>query len=230
MNKMKGLLMLLTFFLQFIVVSAQDKTNDQITSPTNDLSTNRGVILALKKDYSDIKAKGSPYFEEDFKEVDIYIDNKFYKKSMAKFNSLKDNIEIYAGNQSFSLSKRENIEVIFPDYRYKVIDHNGKKEYYLVFNEFEKTSLLLKPKKNFREGKEPTSSYEKYIPAQYLEDYKYYLKHKNGQLEQIKLKKKEILAVLKDHKTEIEKYASINKLSFKKEADLVKIINYYNTL
>jgi hypothetical protein len=44
----------------------------------------------------------------------------------------------------------------------------------------------------------------------------------------VKKDKKSFLSVLADKQVQIEKYADENKLSFKNEEDLSKIINYYN--
>jgi len=46
----------------------------------------------------------------------------------------------------------------------------------------------------------------------------------------IRKNKRKILQILKNNSKEIENFADQNKLSFKKESDLLKIFNYYNSL
>ena len=59
---------------------------------------------------------------------------------------------------------------------------------------------------------------------------KYYL-YKNGTLSHFKLKKKDILNLYSgNHVSEIEAYIKRNRLSYKKEKDLVKILQYASSL
>lgn len=52
----------------------------------------------------------------------------------------------------------------------------------------------------------------------------------NDRLEMIKFSKKDIMAFLADRSAEVEKYATSTSLSFKKEADVIKILEYYESL
>ncbi len=53
---------------------------------------------------------------------------------------------------------------------------------------------------------------------------------KNNEAIELPKKKKDILNFFSHKSKEIELFAKKNKLSFKKSEDLIKIINYYNTL
>ncbi|RBW58138.1 hypothetical protein DS884_09750 [Tenacibaculum sp. E3R01] len=52
----------------------------------------------------------------------------------------------------------------------------------------------------------------------------------NNTIKKIKLKKSSILKLLSSKKEEIKKYSKTNKLSYKKENDVIKILQYYNKL
>lgn len=52
----------------------------------------------------------------------------------------------------------------------------------------------------------------------------------NSKLKKIKNNKKHVLKLFKDKKEQIKKYASDNNLSYKKDYDLAKIFEYYNSL
>ncbi len=230
---MKNTITILGLFVS-IVLTAQNKKGDDINdataSPKGDVLRNTNVVQAMKADYSDIAVQGSPYYEENYKEADIYINKEFNTKYLARYNAVKDEIEIYKDNLTFALLKREDFETVFAKYRYKILEYEGAKGYYIVFNDFDKTTLLLKPKKNFKEGQEPKSSYGSYIPPKFVEDYKYYIRSQSGSILRIKLKKKEILKVLENKKNEVENFVSSGKLNYKKKEDVIKIIDYYNTL
>lgn len=58
---------------------------------------------------------------------------------------------------------------------------------------------------------------------------RYYFKV-NERLEMIRFNKKDILDFFADRSAAVEKYATSADLSFKKEADIVKILAYYNSL
>ncbi len=53
---------------------------------------------------------------------------------------------------------------------------------------------------------------------------------KDGNLQLIKLTKKDVLDLLSDEQEKVEKYADQQKLSFKKEADVARIVKYYLSL
>jgi predicted small secreted protein len=59
---------------------------------------------------------------------------------------------------------------------------------------------------------------------------KYYIANKNKEVIFVKLNKAEILAALKDNQDKLNAYISDKKLSFRKDADLVELVKYYNTL
>ncbi|WP_108866897.1 hypothetical protein [Aquimarina aquimarini] len=181
----------------------------------------------IAKKYDEKSITGSKYHEDDYKIAKIYDNDKMIHKYAIKYNAYADEIEVLEDNKTFALLKKENVRIVLDDYEYKLSDNNG---YIIVFNKNKNVSLALKVKKKVRAATEPESSYSQYIPPSFVNNHVYYIKNKKGGLEQIKLKKKNILAVLKDKEDEVKEFASSKKLSFKKEADLVKIIDYYNTL
>jgi hypothetical protein len=56
----------------------------------------------------------------------------------------------------------------------------------------------------------------------------YYLRTPNGTFHNVKLKKKDILHALPDHKKDVKSYAKKNHLGFKSKKDLQKILAYYD--
>ncbi len=66
--------------------------------------------------------------------------------------------------------------------------------------------------------------------ARYEKVEKYFYKVPEKELIQIELKKKTILNLFGDQSKLIENYVSENKLNYKNEADVIKIMTYYNSI
>ena len=58
---------------------------------------------------------------------------------------------------------------------------------------------------------------------------KYYI-GKNKDLQFVKINKTEILNALKDKQSQVEAFINDKKLSFRKDADVVEVLKYYNSL
>jgi len=58
----------------------------------------------------------------------------------------------------------------------------------------------------------------------------YYTRRDGGTLERLKLSKKDILAMLKEHREELEDYIKKEHLKLRDREDLVKLYSYYNGL
>jgi hypothetical protein len=57
-----------------------------------------------------------------------------------------------------------------------------------------------------------------------------YFALKNNVIELIKLNKNEIMALVADHEKQVTSFISLHKFSFKKEQDIIAILDYYNSL
>ncbi|WP_271783073.1 hypothetical protein [Aquimarina algiphila] len=221
------------FFTMFVYSQQSENVDDNKKHHNIGINDNdtfiilSGFVRPITKKLGEKEIKGSKYYEEDFKLAVIYDGDKVIHKSPIKYNAFNDEIEVLEDDKEFALLKKEGIKVVLDSYQYVMLKNKG---YFIIFNKNKKTSLVLKPKKKFRKGAEAESTYSQVIPPSFIDNFEYYIKTKEGELEKIKLKKKNVLAVLKDKKTEIEKFASSKKLSFKKEEDLVKIIEYYSSL
>jgi hypothetical protein len=81
------------------------------------------------------------------------------------------------------------------------------------------------------------------LPADYKQPYsdnrpydsfeektEYFLAKENGEMEQIKLNQRSVLQNLQDHKKVLEIYIKTNQLDLKREADVVSLLTYYESL
>lgn len=67
-------------------------------------------------------------------------------------------------------------------------------------------------------------------PAKYLKVETYFVAVDGDKLIEVSLKKSKIMKLMAAHKKEIKAFVKTHRLSFKKEADVIKIINHYNSL
>ncbi|WP_074408049.1 hypothetical protein [Aquimarina megaterium] len=226
---MKKNVVVLGLFFHLFLFSQEVQVNTELNS--DGTST---VLSAYAKpivtNYSEESITGSKYHEEEYMIAEVYLDNKKIHKCAVRYDAYSDEIEVAANDKKYVLSKGEGIKTILKDYEYQRLDQKGNTGYFIIFNKNKETSLVLKAKKKIKEAVEPKSGFGNYVPPSFIKDYKYFIKNRAGDLTRIKLKKKDVLGVLKDKKEELEKFAASKKLKFKKESDLVKIINYYNTL
>ncbi|WP_282089444.1 hypothetical protein [Aquimarina algiphila] len=232
---MKNYLFILAAFFCILMNAQQTPASSPVefNQTTNKILLNQFVRTALKNTVSEESINGNKYYEEDYRVANIFVDDVVIGEYPVRYNGFHDEIEVMEGNKVSALLPKKNVKVVFDEYIYKTLNDDvdaRKKSYFIDFQNGKNVSLILKARKKIKRAAQPHSGLGGSIPANFYEDYKYYIKDKNGDLTKIKLKKKEVLAVLKDKKTEIEKFASSKKLSFKKKEDLIKIIDYYNTL
>ncbi len=173
--------------------------------------------------------KGHQYFEENNEMATIYVNKKQVRQCLVRYNAFNGELEYVDNNKRFNMLKVENLEVALKKYSYKLYEYDGDRQFFIVYNEGP-FSLGMKALKKIKQGKEAVTSYDASTPSKYIENNKYFIiNNEKGEVKKVKLKKKDILKVL-DKKEELEKFASSKKLSFKKEKDVIKIINYYSSL
>ncbi|WP_259017132.1 hypothetical protein [Emticicia fluvialis] len=101
---------------------------------------------------------------------------------------------------------------------------------YLLVLYKSKTSLLkhvskMMQKANYQGAYSVDRRYDSY-----LDNSEYYLKKPDGSLNRVKLKKNSVLNALEEKKDAIEAFIKKEELALKSEYDLVRIVDYYNSL
>ncbi len=222
---MKNLFLLLLLSKAYMVLGQVKSDSISKAGETSNLSA-YGTRVVVRKP-SKYSVQGHQYYENENKLASVYVNGKKSRRTFVRYNALNDEIEV---TEIFNILKKENINVVLDEgYIYKVLDFEGTKQFFVFLKEG-KNSLVMKVEKKIKEGKDAIGGYEQTTNDKYVEKRSYFILKTGGDLFKIKLKQKDILKVLGDKKTEIEKYASSKKLNFKKEEDLIKIVGYYNTL
>ncbi len=178
--------------------------------------------------YGNIEVDGSPFLTDNWTSGIAATDKGAEYALPLKYDIVKDQ-PIFAGKDSgmmefTALITRFTLNQDIYQNGYPVIDDWSKATYY----------------KNIGSGKSKLLKhyYKKRIEVRDiggLTGYKYedntalYL-FKDGKMAAVKPGKSGILDALSDKKNEVETFAKTNKLNFKQDADLAKLINYYNSL
>jgi len=196
-----------------------------------------GAVSFLTKnaDYSDLNAEGSEYFDETYRMGQVTIRGKVELRGKMRFNAFRNEIQvIQGGNESFPLLKRSYIKAtigakVFGIYLYEDAKGNNRSSYFNPLNEGTAV-LLYKPEIKLKKGRIPATSYDRTVPPTFIDVSSYYIKKGDETAKKIRLKKSDILTSLADKKNEVQAYIKDEGLSLKKEADLIKLMDYYNSI
>jgi len=206
-------------------LSAQERQTVGQSGSTSNVITGFLTKPAIQVDGNTIE--GNRFLFENWKNKgELYskgkslkLDNINYDIYNNQFSELRSNDTLYIFENKLIDSARINGRCLKPD--------TGKmfKE---VLLEGEKISLYKVYKTEIVEGMfNPIDGSKQPSRFKITDDY---LISKNDISKSFLLSKKEITEVVKDHKSEIEKFIDENNLSYKKEADVIRIFTYYNTL
>lgn len=187
------------------------------------------------KNSSNKDITGSPYLNETFLPGEIYTkDGKLHKGIKLRYNIYKDEIEFMKGEEILGLKRREITiyAVIGSDTLltkvYGDSDNVGYGHFFLLVSG--KKQLLVKKRKNFLEGTEEKGYVEAKNPAFVDAGENFYLSNNDDMMANEVPKKKEISAFFGDKETEITTYMKQEKISLRKQSDLVKLVSYYNSI
>jgi hypothetical protein len=184
----------------------------------------------INTDYSAMD--GTPYFTKDFIESKVFFTEDSVYKIPLRYNIFEQTMEYKSGNTVYAISNPEifkKIEMGAQTFVYYYNRENPKKSSYYELLVDGKSLLLLKRETHYREA----------VPAKAMEDAKpprffsrpdeYYIVDANKLPVQIK-NKKSFAQIYTDKKSEISKFIKKEKISAKKEKDLIQLVKYYNTL
>lgn len=184
-----------------------------------------------------VNVNGSPFLSDEWRVGEVTFENNSMMKDISlKYDQVEDQIyfkginnEIMAFNmrvKEFKLYPSENKEVYrhfvsgFPEIK----GTTATTFYEIVVNG--KVQLIKRSRKTISETKEYSSA----TTNKNIQESNNYFLYKAGQLNPVKKDKKSILAALPDKSKELEDYIKSNNLNLKQDADLSKVIAFYNSL
>lgn len=190
----------------------------------------------IKGNYSNVA--GNPYLFDGWKEGSVILENQSkYDNILLKYDIVRDVLifkkDRTSDAEGFEFSSRP-VEFKFNDSegiflpRNSLLKQSKENDFLeLVYNG--SVSLLKKYRKRLVTKREYNSA----ITEQQIEEFYtfFILNSKSGQFEEIKgLNEKALMPFLADKANKVKDYAASKRLSFKKEADVVSILTYYNSI
>ncbi len=180
--------------------------------------------------------KDEAYTNPNFVEGNIYQENQLMKSYVPmRYNSFADEIEIkknMSDENYFALTKDPNIFVKMRNDIYVFVPHQDGKDkggYFNVLNDGKTYDLYKRTTSIFREPQKARTSYERDSPPSFEKTVKYYLVQ-NGTFMEMPSSKSKVLKVMNSKKDEIKAFIKSNNLDIDKEADLIKVVAYFDSL
>ncbi|GAB4017330.1 hypothetical protein [Spirosoma koreense] len=187
--------------------------------------------------------RGSPYFLPEWNKGQIEITTgQHYKDVPIKFDAYRqqlillrprmgnDSIIVNASQvKSFQFQNKDGQFFVFRRYPTVKTDDAALKEGYFLVLYQDKTALLKRITKTLIKAdyKNPYANgarYDEYKPVT-----SYYLLKPDQTLVKVKLSDKALVEALADHKDELKAFAKQENLSFKDEADAIKLVKKYDS-
>jgi len=182
--------------------------------------------------------KGSPYLNAKF--LPVKVDKLEEKQLSGRYNAFSDEIEIKKQNSSviFKLNKKSKFskvqflmsKVVYAPYDFM---ENGKstRGYLAQLNQKGPALLLKKQSIAFIDAQTSNTGYDQGVPAQFRQSKdKYFIKTREGNIVEIQKNKKDLAKLFPKYEKELLSFIKKQGISTKKETDLIKFINYLNSL
>ena len=233
-----------TIFLllcNFTTLSSQGNNSNGVQSDLRLVDLYENIKNKIgKKTYSNQKIKGTPYFEKTFKLAEVeYFGELITDKIYIRFNAYNDEMEIASSPMTKSseniLIKNNKVFCIIDGktYRYLGFKEDNQPPAVGYLKELFKGELFSFYERKFKVYMQATvarTSLERSFPARFIEKKQYYYSVNNGEINQIKLSKKNILNKLKPHSSSIKLFMEKNNSKLKSLKDVVEMFNFIDQL
>lgn len=226
---------LATVLIVTMVVGSSAQTSYSLKSALDFFHSQKMANGEYSNTLTEKDIQGSPYLNDNFIKGSIYTVSKTqYQDIPLRYNIYNDDMEFQTNdNNVLALSTPEIVEKItFGDYTMEYIPYVTSRNVKNGFFELilkGKASLYAKPQVEFLEAKDP-APYKDAEPAKFLrKDDRYYIRL--GMEAAVPCgNKKDVLGIFTDHSEELEAFIKKNKINVKKEDELKKLVEYYNSL
>ena len=228
---------ILLLLCNFSTLSSQGNNSNGVQSDLRLVDLYENIKNKIgKKTYSNQKIKGTPYFEKTFKLAEVeYFGELITDKIYIRFNAYNDEMEIASSPLTKSsdniLIKNNKVFCIIEGktYRYLGFKEDNQPPAVGYLKELFKGELFSFYERKFKVYMQATvarTSLERSFPARFVEKIQYYYSVNNGEINQIKLSKKNILNKLKPHSSSIKLFMEKNNSKLKSLKDIVEMFNF----
>ncbi len=194
------------------------------------------MLIELSKQgmLPDEEFEGSPFLNETFVTGDVYSFNSKFAGIPLRYNIFNDNIEFKQNNVVYALIPEPRIKKVHLGGDVFLVEKHevkGKLKFgFLTLLDSGKVILMSKKIVNFTEKQEPKALESASTPAKFTRAQDEYF-YKIGKGDAMKIGNlKNFIGSFPDKQDELAQFAKKEKISAKKEADLIKFVKYYNSL
>ncbi|NAS13551.1 hypothetical protein [Poritiphilus flavus] len=189
--------------------------------------------FSLPEEADVVGIHGSPYLDSRWREGTASLDGEWNITAPMRFNAERGVVEYLDTDNRRKEFKREPwIKVEINDKTYKVLTIiEEEKEKVAYFNPLMNTGLVklyFRPEKKLVEIKATNSPWVSWVYC--VNASSHYLVGSDGKPREITLNRKSLLNALSDQKEALEKYIDGYKLNLRKEADVIRLLKFYNNL
>lgn len=225
----------LAILMLFVTIDLSAQTTYEILQAVDFFSINRLEKGDWKRVLTESDIEGSPYLNDEFIEGAVFTTSKTkYVGLPLRYNIFNDQIEFRLEDGSVQvmtvpevLEKVEFGETIL---EYSIYSNLKKvKRGFFVVLEKGSASLYSRPMVNFEEAKKPGAYSEAKPPRFIRRPDEYYIRIGKEPAELIS-NKKDLEGLFTDHSEEMQEYFRKNKIKTNRTEDLIKVVQYYNSL
>lgn len=228
--------LILTSLLSLVMAGAfaQGREYYEVYSKTIDINQKSLAFGLTEAQFDAIKDEA--YANVNFVPGKIFQKDQLIKDNVPmRYNAYADEIEIkknsFTENYN-ALLKDPNIFVKIGNDIYVFIPFEGSNEkggYFNVLKEGKTYDLYKKTTAIYREPKKASTSYERDTPPSFEKSVKYYLV-KDGKFLEMPSRKSKVLKMMGKKKSEIKAFIKENNIDLDKEADLIRLVSYFDSL
>lgn len=217
--------------LYSVNIKAQSVFNE---SDIDSYISQRSVEVYLEADFT-----GTPYKDKMFKNGTILKNGVPLAKNIGlRYNASKDLFEVKKSSvlkddQAKVLKSSSDLFIKIGNENYVFLapnENNSTQGYFLIDYKSDKTSLFKKIKKEYIPEQKAYTSLASNIAANYKEKLSLYLYTNDGLLIELPGSKSKRLKAFGDKSKEVKVFVKENKINLNKEAGLIEVIKYYDTL
>lgn len=173
-------------------------------------------------------------------------DSVFSKQDYLKYDALNDRVLIKSSNNSneimnitdrtltgFSiLDVTKNLKHDFVKLNGAHFKDNAASGFYEIIFNLSNTNYFIKKNKKiiFDPNRSKGTMAINNLPLEYKDNNSYYIKNSEGLYANVRLNKKSIKSVLTKNILKVNEFIKINKIKFKSEQDVMKLVNYYYSI
>ena len=182
-----------------------------------------------------VDAVGSPYVDKNFLPVRVKgYDGQIFT---GRYNAYNGEMEINLGTKIIALDTSKDYEVmytqsnkIYRTYNYSTPNGISKRGFLNVVNESAENALLKSEIIKYYDKVPAATSYQTDKPAKFVQESDEYYIAKGKVITPLPRKKKDLLKAYPKDAKKIKSYLKENKISLKKEQDLIRLAEYLTTL